>query len=151
MPWSTGWSSHKPAHFKGSEHRVECPKTQGHELRPPWPLDLAFVQLLLFLILGLLSFLSFCSSRLPSHSESTLSPVCLSLSVHFLQFVLAAWLQRWGYSLSIPQENLSFGWVCNSDTGKIIHREALFMVFLRCFWFLFFSLWFYQRSHFYRK
>ena len=115
LPYSLGWIGHTPANFKGSEDR-EYPQIRGRDIRSPWPLDFAFVQLLLLLTLGLVFFFSFCSSRLPPYLGSILSLSLsrLSLSVHFLQFVLAAWLWGWDYYLSFPQENLSFGWVWSS-------------------------------------
>ena len=72
LPYSLGWIGHTPANFKGSEDR-EYPQIRGRDIRSPWPLDFAFVQLLLLLTLGLVFFFSFCSSRLPPYLGSILS------------------------------------------------------------------------------
>lgn len=52
------------------------------------------------------------------------TPTFLSEPIYFL-VCFPAWLQGWNYPLSIPQENLSFGWVCSNDARKIMHKESI--------------------------
>lgn len=60
------WKWLQASNFKGSEHKEEYPRTWGHDLKPLCPLDFVFARSLLLLTLNMLSFLSFCSSRLLS-------------------------------------------------------------------------------------
>jgi hypothetical protein len=57
----------------------------------------------------------------PQHFTLTHNTVG-SFLFYFILF-FAAWLQGWGYSFSIPLENLSFGWVLAMIPGKSCARK----------------------------
>ena len=149
-PYSLAWIGHTPANFKGSEDREEYPQIRGRDFRSPWPLDFGFDWLLLLLTLGLFFPLSFCSSRLPPYLGSTLSlsSVWAYLFIFYGLFLLHGCGDGVILYLSL-RKTCHLSEFAAHQTRKIIHREALFLVFPR--WFLFFSHWFYQRSYFYRN